>query len=1519
MAAASSEEDLAEFVDQLLTAPSWAQTVSLVKENPELLAPAVAMIDGLRDRVTDPALNQTLADHRRLLELAMQSDVTQALAEFAPFKTDAGRPADVEWITSLVADFAMKRRWYERRAFLEKHPFLLNGLAADLADLLAQDQTDPAVAGLVRQTAAFLRQCREVGVKEAVLEGAVLSMIYARDPDEALQVAADYPPALSNHADAVARRHIAAIADPQQRTSAEAWWTQLREAVQAVGDPGLLRQLDFADLLDELAQISDLGDLVQFLTDHPELMTGPSQDGAEHRRNDSATFKEWWNWNRYLTLLQRAAVSTPEDAVAAFQAADRYEIGVASAAVLHANTDLGVYLLYSAFPSLAHGLVLQQLTELVTQAGSPVLASRVETLRAFAHPGPHPGREPLAADAWDGRRLTREHSVALHRSVMNFFGEERRPDPDVPELCLGLLEVLLRLGTLEPPEIVEVTSAAARLHLEQGREPQAAERAVQLLEESAAHADREHQAVTLINLANGYAERSGRTGVVADLDAAVSAARRAVDTATDDAWRQSALGLLARLLSSYPEHAYDPARTQEALDVLSRLSDSDQQRLEVLCRALSVYPSASLMAEAADAAGALGTADGWDELATAAAEAYVRHEHHRFWDEAWAAALAAERAAADADSRQNARSKRAELIAKRADRDVDAVGQLADALALTDLPTEKLGADADALRRAARATVLITRHTRGEMRDEDLREGVELLRALNNEPAARELAIPAELAVGLSLLSEASGDQGMLDEAIELFQRELRRRPGDSAARAALGSAWRRRFLEGGRVSDLSRAITVMEEGASTPGAMTSAQASLINNLASAYSTRWEMFADVADIDRSISLLEELITALPANPRFLTNLGTDLTRRARARPDRRDHDLRRAIDVAARADQLTPQSSSFKARRVLNRAVAHLTAAFLLDDVEHADAAVRFAEHAIALAGPDSPFIGQYQSNIVSALRLKAQLTNDRRYMEEACRIGDEAVERLRTHQLSWLPEASDLVGSCHADLGQWEEAARVFAAGAEVADLLVGAQPGRPHRMGWLRRAGSLPMYAAYAQAKTGDLEGAATSAERGRATELTRALDLFSVDTAELSRGGFSLLARRWQDLAARVARDDTGAHEDAEELLLRLRQVRAEVDRALGGDRAEPGLAIPGVALVYLIATCWGGLAVLVFADRPWQSVWLPELTDDRAEQLGRRLMSATPDDLEGFLPSLLAWLQPQVAQVISAVRGLPLVLVPTGLLGVLPIQAATAPTASTQAPAAAVVTIRHAPNLRALRGRAATQRRPVTEVTAIASGFEDLTYAAAEAQLAATALGAGTVLHADRDITPDAVLAALGQHGVVHFACHAVAVPASPLDSSLRLRPGTQLTLRDILRCEVAADLVILSACETAVPGDELPDEMIGLPAALLQAGAGGVIGTLWQVADDACLWFTLCLYAGLRSGSDPWTALCDAQELLRTATTGKLQEYLNQLAPPNSSWPPPGVIAACRKTLEEMDASDAAFTEPADWAGFVYIG
>ena len=90
--------------------------------------------------------------------------------------------------------------------------------------------------------------------------------------------------------------------------------------------------------------------------------------------------------------------------------------------------------------------------------------------------------------------------------------------------------------------------------------------------------------------------------------------------------------------------------------------------------------------------------------------------------------------------------------------------------------------------------------------------------------------------------------------------------------------------------------------------------------------------------------------------------------------------------------------------------------------------------------------------------------------------------------------------------------------------------------------------------------------------------------------------------------------------------------------------------------------------------------------------------------------------------------------------------------------------------------------------------------------------------------------------VHLACHGIVDADRPLLCALALTAegGDDgiLTAREVLRQVVPADLVVLSACETAKGRAFAGEGLLGLTRAFMFAGAPRVICSLWKVDDEA---------------------------------------------------------------------------------------
>ena len=144
---------------------------------------------------------------------------------------------------------------------------------------------------------------------------------------------------------------------------------------------------------------------------------------------------------------------------------------------------------------------------------------------------------------------------------------------------------------------------------------------------------------------------------------------------------------------------------------------------------------------------------------------------------------------------------------------------------------------------------------------------------------------------------------------------------------------------------------------------------------------------------------------------------------------------------------------------------------------------------------------------------------------------------------------------------------------------------------------------------------------------------------------------------------------------------------------------------------------------------------------------------------------------------------------------------------------------------------------------------------------------------------------GKFRVLHFATHGVVNNASPMYSYLVLSQGDgkedgMLEAWELLNLDLKADLVVLSACETARGRVGAGEGMIGLSWALFVASTPTAVVSQWKV-DSA-------------------------------STTELMLEFHRNLLTPNSK------AQSLRKAMLKMLASNE-YKHPFYWAPFVVIG
>lgn len=129
---------------------------------------------------------------------------------------------------------------------------------------------------------------------------------------------------------------------------------------------------------------------------------------------------------------------------------------------------------------------------------------------------------------------------------------------------------------------------------------------------------------------------------------------------------------------------------------------------------------------------------------------------------------------------------------------------------------------------------------------------------------------------------------------------------------------------------------------------------------------------------------------------------------------------------------------------------------------------------------------------------------------------------------------------------------------------------------------------------------------------------------------------------------------------------------------------------------------------------------------------------------------------------------------------------------------------------------------------------------------------------------------GQYDILHLAAHGILDSSSPLYSHVVLSHPSGETSEDglleaweIMQMNLSADLVVLSACETALGRIGAGEGMIGLSWAFFVAGSKAALVSQWKVESESTAQLMVAFYKNLRNGDSKARALhLAAQSLSR---------------------------------------------------------
>lgn len=206
--------------------------------------------------------------------------------------------------------------------------------------------------------------------------------------------------------------------------------------------------------------------------------------------------------------------------------------------------------------------------------------------------------------------------------------------------------------------------------------------------------------------------------------------------------------------------------------------------------------------------------------------------------------------------------------------------------------------------------------------------------------------------------------------------------------------------------------------------------------------------------------------------------------------------------------------------------------------------------------------------------------------------------------------------------------------------------------------------------------------------------------------------------------------------------------------------------------------------------------------------------------------------------------------------------------------------------------------------------------------------------------------LGRFGFIHLATHGVIVESvpgrsavilpqtglpDPLEQALSHKPvfDGRLLVREIQRgWDLKAELVALSACETALGRDAGGEGFVGFTQALLMSGARSVCLSLWKVDDTATTLLMQRFYANLLGRRPGLTGPLPKAEALREAKAwlrGLRRAEVLALTADLSSGIDRSKGAKARQRADVAAAippggdNDHPYAPPHFWAAFVLAG
>ncbi|VDB95592.1 unnamed protein product [Peniophora sp. CBMAI 1063] len=748
--------------------------------------------------------------------------------------------------------------------------------------------------------------------------------------------------------------------------------------------------------------------------------------------------------------------------------------------------------------------------------------------------------------------------------------------------------------------------------------------------------------------------------------------------------------------------------------------------------------------------------------------------------------------------------------------------------------------------------------TLGELRD--LEESIAVMqRAVELTPEGHpDKAIRLhDLSIILRDRFQNLGELRDLEESIAVVQRAINLTPEGHPDKAAqlhsLGGSLNDRFLSLGELRDLEESIAVVRRAIELTPEGHPAKAGQLHDLGRFLIDRFRNLGELMDLEESIAVMQRALELTPdGHPRKairMQNLGISLGVRFQSLGELRD--LEESIATVQRASELTPEGHPDEVWHKVTLGYSYTERFKRNPSKANLDAALSCFIEATACS------TGSISKRWESAQKCIRLLLDDRGEFGSV-----DSLLLAHSRALDLLPA---IVWLGHGLERRYHECAKI---GSAVSDAVHTAiyNDALPYAVGWLEAGRAFVWFQLLSlRMPIDDLKGHHPDlAERlesvSKALQYAESSSSHRFSVADFPALEYSVDAAADRHRRLAIQYDET------------LRSIRRcsgfeDFKRSPKLDALLPALEYTGGPVVFINVNPTSCDVVVLCLDGTMTRITLPQLTTRRAQNLRdlwtrqlkiahtrvRRAMAPEQFTARGtgsifcqILARLWAWVVQPILGRLNLLKQTPnevshITWCPTGPLTQLPLHAAGIYdteqeykphtydfVASSYTPSLSVIL----QNSRGSRQQVAAQPNLLLIAQPDTPGLSPLPGTTKEcARICAVLPDAATTLLEHKGATVGHTLNIMAQHPWVHLACHGRQDPTDPTKSAFALYDGPLTLLALMNTVADNAELAFLSACQTAVGDEKIPEESAHLAAGMLVVGFKGVVATMWSIGDE----------------------------------------------------------------------------------------